>query len=175
MVYSLKREFREKLRRPFGILIRGTPAATMHELEIFVKRKNPPAIISVGDMVSRNLHEHQIIPQLSITDNKCMREKIEAKIFPEKTLFHVSNPQGTITKEAIVAILESLKSGKETQIVVDGEEDLLTLIAVQHAPEKSFVVYGQPKEGIVVVEVTPDKKAEAMAILEAMKTVRKAK
>ncbi len=103
-----------------------------------------------------------IIPKLSITDNKCMRKKIEAKIFPGKTVFHVKNPQGTITEEAIATILESLKNRKETQIIVDGEEDLLTLIAVQHAPDKSLVVYGQPNEGIVVVEVTEKKKAEAI-------------
>lgn len=175
VVYSLKRELREKLKRPFGVLIMGTSALTMHELEILVKRKSPPAIISVGDMVSRNLHEHHIIPQLAITDNRCMRKEIEERIFPEKTVFHISNPQGMITEEAIAAIRESLESGKETQIVVDGEEDLLTLIAVQYAPEKSLVVYGQPNEGIVVVEVTFEKKAEAMAILKAMKTVRKAK
>lgn len=175
VTYSLKRELREKLKRPFGILIPGTPDVTMHELEVFIKTKSPPVIISVGDMVSRNLQDHHIIPKLSITDNKCMRKEIEAKIFPEKTVFRVSNPQGTITEEAIATILESLKNRKETQIIVDGEEDLLTLIAVQHAPDKSLVVYGQPNEGIVVVEVTEKKKAEAIKILKAMKTVRKAK
>jgi uncharacterized protein (UPF0218 family) len=56
---------------------------------------------------------------------------------------------------------------------VDGEEDLLTLIAVLNAPEKSLVVYGQPYEGIVVVKVTAKKKAEAMEILKAMKTASK--
>jgi uncharacterized protein (UPF0218 family) len=52
---------------------------------------------------------------------------------------------------------------------------LLALIAVLYAPEKSLVVYGQPYEGIVVVKVTSEKKAEATEILKAMKTVRKAK
>jgi len=52
---------------------------------------------------------------------------------------------------------------------------LLTLIAVLYAPEKSLVVYGQPYEGIVVVEVTSEKQAKAKEILKAMKTVRKAK
>jgi len=88
---------------------------------------------------------------------------------------HVKNPQGTITEEAIAAIREALESDEPVRIIVDGEEDLLALIAVLYAPEKSLVVYGQPYEGIVVVEVTSEKKNEAVEILKAMKTVRKAK
>ena len=64
----------------------------------------------------------------------------------EKTVY-VDNPQGTITQEAIVAIKEALERNEHTHIVVDGEEDLLTLIAVLYAPENSFVVYGQPYRG----------------------------
>ena len=90
-------------------------------------------------------------------------------------MVYVKNPPGTITEEAIVAIKEALESPKHVHILVDGEEDLLVLIAVFYAPEKSLVVYGQPYEGIVVVKVTSEKKAEAAEILKAMKTVRKAK
>ena len=68
------------------------------------------------------------------------------------------NPQGTITKEAISAIKDALEKNEHTHIVIDGEEDLLTLIAVYYAPENSFVVYGQPYSGIVVVKVTQQKK-----------------
>ncbi len=88
---------------------------------------------------------------------------------------HVKNPPGTITEEAITAIREALESDKHVHVIVDGEEDLLTLIAVLYAPERSLVVYGQPNEGIVIVKVTPEKKADAAEILKAMETVRKAK
>ena len=59
----------------------------------------------------------------------------------------MNNPQGTITKEAVAAIKEAIDKNEHTHIVVDGEEDLLTLIAVLYAPENSFVVYGQPHTG----------------------------
>jgi uncharacterized protein (UPF0218 family) len=167
--YSLPKELRVKLKEPLGRLIRGSFAETMNQMEIIVKEKSPLKIISVGDTVSRNLHERRIIPQLAITDNKSMRKKTRTVLFPGKRLVHVSNPPGTITEEAIVAVKEALNTGKETQIIVEGEEDLLTLIAVEYAPEKSLVVYGQPHEGIVLVEVTPEKKTEARAILKAMK------
>jgi hypothetical protein len=58
-------------------------------------------------------------------------------------------------------------------VVVDGEEDLLTLVAVLHAPEKSLVVYGQPQEGIVVVRVTKQKKEMIRRIVEAMEMLSK--
>ena len=175
IAYSVTPELQAKFKKPFGTLIRGTFSETMHKLEIIIKSEKPPKIISVGDIVSHNLHEHKINPQLSITDNKRMRKKIQPRIFPAKRVIHAKNPQGTITEEAITAVQKALESDEQVQIIVDGEEDLLTLIAVLNAPEKSLVVYGQPYEGIVVVKVTPEKKAEAMEILKEMKTARKAK
>jgi hypothetical protein len=50
---------------------------------------------------------------------------------------------------------------------------LLTLIAVLYAPENAVVVYGQPHTGIVVVKVTPQKKAQAERFLKAMKPLEK--
>jgi uncharacterized protein (UPF0218 family) len=175
IAYSVMPELRAKLREPFGTLIQGTFSETMSRLKIIVEREKPPKIVSVGDTVSRNLHEHGVNPELSITDNRRMRKRIQPRVFPEKSVVHVRNLQGTITGEAITAIQRALESDRQVHIIVDGEEDLLTLIAVLHAPEGSLVVYGQPYEGIVVVKVTPEKKAEVMGILEAMKTVRKAK
>ena len=112
-------------------------------------------------------------PQLSITDNKRMRRRIKTRTFTGKNVVHVKNPRGTITEEAITAIKEALESDERVHIIVDGEEDLLTLIAVLYAPEKSLVVYGQPYEGIVVVEITSEKKAEAKKILKTMKQFEK--
>ena len=172
IAYSVTPELRVRLREPFGILIRGSFAETMGKMDNIVKREKPPVVVSVGDMVSRNLHEHQLNPQLSITDNKRMRKRIKPRIFTAK-LFHVKNPQGTITEEAIAAIKKALESDEYTHIIVDGEEDLLTLIAVLYAPEKSLVVYGQPYEGIVAVKVTAEKKAAAEKILNEMKNSSK--
>jgi uncharacterized protein (UPF0218 family) len=48
---------------------------------------------------------------------------------------------------------------------VDGEEDLATLPAVVAAPDGASVVYGQPDEGMVLVEVTPETRAEMRELL----------
>jgi len=168
VVYAVTPELREKFKEPFGLLLRGTFSETMKQLSSVVKKEKPSRIVSVGDRVSRNLHEHGISPQLSITDNKSLRRRVEPATFQAKKVFHVKNPQGTITEEAIAAVREALRGEEEVHVIVDGEEDLLTLIAVLYAPENTFVLYGQPYEGVVVVKVTAEKKAEAEKFLEAM-------
>jgi hypothetical protein len=83
-------------------------------------------------------------------------------------IVHVQNPQGTFTDEAIKATRNAMEDKQSVEIVVDGEEDLLALIAISYAPENSYIIYGQPHEGIVVVKATSGKKAEIAAILGAM-------
>jgi uncharacterized protein (UPF0218 family) len=175
VVYALTPEFREKFKQPFGLLLRGTFAQTVKQLKAIMSKEKPPKIISVGDTVSRNLHEHEINPQLSITDNKSLRRTVQPAAFQCKRVFRVKNPRGTITTEAIVAVQDALRSSDDTHIIVDGEEDLLTLIAVLYAPDDSVVVYGQPYEGVVVVKVTAEKRAEAKQFLDAMICAGKAK
>lgn len=174
VAYEVTPELRVKFKQPFGVLIRGSFEETMAKVKAVVDEEKT-RIVSVGDRVTRNLHEHGINPQLSIIDNKCMRRKLPPEKFIAEKVGHVNNPAGTITEEAIAAIREALENNKHVHIIVDGEEDLLTLVAVLYAPENSLVVYGQPYKGIVMVKVTPAKKAEADEFLKAMKTVRKAK
>jgi uncharacterized protein (UPF0218 family) len=167
--YTLTPELRVKLKTPFGSLIEGTPDQTMAKMKEIAEKAHAPKIISVGDVVSRNLHQYNIHPQLTIIDNVSLRDQAmpeEAAI--DKTVY-VDNPQGTITKEAIAAIKKALESGEHTHIIVKGEEDLLTLIAVLYAPENAFVVYGQPHSGIVAIKVSHKSKAQAQEFLNAMK------
>ena len=145
----------------------------MTKMKELVEKEKPSKIISVGDVVSHNLHEYNLHPQLTIIDNISLRDQpMPQEEAVEKTVY-VNNPQGTITQEAISAIKEALENDEHTHIVVRGEEDLLTLIAVLYAPETAFVVYGQPHSGIVVVKVTSEKKAQVKEFLKAMKVFEK--
>jgi uncharacterized protein (UPF0218 family) len=174
VVYVITPELRERFKEPFGFLILGSVDETMSKLNELVHDENPPKIVSVGDVVSGNLHNFGFHPQLSIVDNKSLREAtVTGNNAVERTL-RVCNPQGTITEEAIIAIRDCLGKGEHAHIIVDGEEDLLALIAVLYSPENAFVVYGQPYLGIVVVRATSDKKAKARKFLKAMEP-RKAK
>jgi uncharacterized protein (UPF0218 family) len=173
VIYAITPELRVKLREPFGILVKGSFDQTMSKM-YEVKNQNPPKIISVGDVVTKNLQDYNIPPDIAIVDNQNLRNKFQLTIQTSK-IVKVKNPQGTITREAVEAIKDALKNSEQACIVVDGEEDLLTLIAVLYAPENSVVVYGQPHEGIVLVKVSPEKKTEATKVLKEMKNVRKAK
>jgi GTP-dependent dephospho-CoA kinase len=170
IAYILTPELRIKLKAPFGTLIQGTAEETMAKMKELIEKESPPKIISVGDIVSSNLHKHNINPQLTIVDNISLRNQpVPKEESVEKTVC-VNNPQGTITQEAIFAVKEALAEDEHTHIVVEGEEDLLTLIAVLYAPQTAFVVYGQPHLGIVVIKVTSERKARAQEFLNAMKS-----
>lgn len=164
---------RQKLKSPLGLLIRGTSDDTMKKLKELVEREKPSKIISVGDIVSDSMSRHDIPPHLMILDNKVMREAITPILLEADQTLHLKNPAGTLTDQAWTIVQKSLKQAKRTKIVVDGEEDLLTLVAVLCAPEKSLVVYGQPKEGIVVVKVTSQTKETVRQIVEAMEVFSK--
>lgn len=175
IAYRINSKLRNKLHAPFGILITGSLSENKEQLDEIIQKHQPSIIISVGDMVSRYLSEYLYKPKIIIIDNKCMRKKIVPRKYYVEKVFYARNPPGTITEEAIKTIKDALETDKRAQIVIDGEEDLLTLIAVLHAPEKALVIYGQPKEGLVVIKVTENKKAEVRKILKGMNSFRKTK
>ncbi len=168
--YTLTPRLRVFFKEPFGTLILGSQQDTMRKLQEKTTKEKPLAIVAVGDVVSQSLHEFNFDPQLSIFDGKSLRHQLmpeQAEV--EKTVY-VKNPQGTITEEAAVAVKAALESGVHTHIVVDGEEDLLTLPAILYAPEKAFIVYGQPYVGIVVAESTKTMKEQVKGFLNEMKS-----
>ena len=109
IVYTLTPELRMKLKEPFGNLIQGTPEETMAKMKELVEKEKPTKIISVGDVVSQNLHEYNIHPQLTIIDYKSLRDQIMPQEDDVEKTVYVNNPQGTITQEAIAAIKEALE------------------------------------------------------------------
>jgi len=174
VAYSLTPELRQKLKMPLGVLIKGSFVEATKRFEALAEQEKPPLVISVGDTVSRNLGKSRVSPRLKVVDNKCMRRAVREPVqFRVEKMISVRNPQATITAEAIAGIQEALKSSGNVRVVVDGEEDLLTLIAIMYAPEGAFVVYGQPYEGIVIVRVSAEKKEEVAGILKRMEVASK--
>jgi len=168
-IYSDIGELQKKLKQPWGVLLRGSFDETASKLKEIITKEKPPSVVSVGDAVSKNLVENKIFPKLLIIDNKIMRTEIKPLLIQADKEVHVKNPPGTITQEASRKIQEASKTSCRVKIVVDGEEDLLTLVAVLYAPQNSLIVYGQPNEGMVIVKATEEKKAEAFEILKAVK------
>ncbi len=168
IIRRLTPELRRKLKAPLGLLIQGSPEETMEKLAELIERKKPEYIISVGDVVSENMINHNIQPQVLVVDNLVMRRPIKPILMNVNRTLHVKNPPGTLTEEAWAVMQEAVQGDQRTRVLVEGEEDLLTLLAVSYAPENSLVVYGQPHEGIVTVKVTKQKKEAVREIVETM-------
>ena len=168
VVRLLTSELRNELKNPQGLLIEGPFEETMEMLKELIEAEKPSAVISVGDIVSRHMIEYGLVLNVLIVDNKTMRKPIQPIIVDvDQTLF-AKNPPGTISDEAWVAIKRAVEHKGRIKVMIDGEEDLLTVVAVLSAPEGALVVYGQPHKGIVVVKVTKEQKEKMRRIVDAM-------
>jgi uncharacterized protein (UPF0218 family) len=159
------------MKRPLGTLYRGKGRDT---IEKFIGEiASPTKLISVGDVTTFHLLEAGIIPDICIVDNRTKRKPVSSdmsarnmdKIYDEVS---VDNPAGIITDELVRILCEAFASEKPLRIFVRGEEDLATLPVILLAPLGSVVLYGQPDEGVVFVEVTEEKKGEIRTLFEKL-------
>lgn len=117
--------------------------------------------------------EYGLSPNILIIDNKTMRKPIQPIEAPTNHILYVKNPPGSITEEAWITFQNALKKEGLTKIIIDGEEDLLTIVAVLSAPTNSFVIYGQPSVGIVVIKVNNENRQKMQKIVDSMKETSK--
>lgn len=164
----LPRELRAELKTPLGTLVRGSPQETMSTLRGFLEERRPRLLISVGDFTSKNIIEAGLPLKMAVIDNKVMRREIEPWFPSGWEELRVENPPGTIRAEVWGVLEEAINLNKGVVVFVEGEEDLLTLPVIALAPIGSVVIYGQPKEGIVIVEVTEERKQWASEFLQRM-------
>ncbi len=157
----------EKLKTPFGKLIKGPPEETIPQLERMILETKPPRVVAVGDVVSRETLKAGVRVDLRIVDNRSMRKDLSASTYPASKEYSVKNPAGLITLEAKKIIQEAIPEERAI-IFVEGEEDLLVLPVILEVPSRSLVLYGQPHEGLVAVTVTPEKKKEVAGLLDRM-------
>jgi uncharacterized protein (UPF0218 family) len=167
--YLLTESVKTRLKHPLGSLILGSPERTMSLLTEAIRRENPPKVCVVGDFTALKTIEYDIKVDLYVVDNKVMRQPVEAVPPRRLKVFKVRNPPGTITSEAWAVIKRVIEYDFPVLLVVEGEEDLLALPVIKLAPNKTYVVYGQPHAGLVLVRVTEEKKKEIGALLDKMK------
>jgi uncharacterized protein (UPF0218 family) len=140
----------------------------METLKELIQNEKPSVVVAVGDIVSRNMVEFGISVDLLIVDNKTMRKPIDPLPVDAEHIIHASNPAGVITFEAWDAIKKALQNKGRTKLLIDGEEDLLTVVTVLSAPLGAFVVYGQPRVGVVVIRVGVDSRKNMQRIVDLM-------
>lgn len=163
----LTKELRQSLKKPLGRLYPGTSPELYREIAQLASLKKPPKIILVGDAVSRNATATGLRRDVMIVDNKEMRGQVKQSDIAARRIFRVRNEPGTISEEAWACVDDAIRSG-DALVIVDGEEDLLALVAVALAPIRSFVVYGQPNEGLVLIEVDTEARKIADSFFDCM-------
>jgi len=156
------------LKKPQGLLVEGPFPETMERLKELVEIVKPSLVVSVGDIVSSHMIEEGISLDVLLVDNKTMRKPIKPIIVDVDQTLYAKNPPGTITDEAWATIKQAIEQKGRTKVIIDGEEDLLTVVTVLSAPDNAFVVYGQPQVGIVVVKVTEEAKEKMQRIIDSM-------
>ncbi len=150
---KLPKSLRQELRKPFGELHKSI---NLIEKSLQKQLEEEKLIISIGDVTSMKLFECGIHPQICIVDNLTKREPIEHNLDHTNNIKYVDNPAGVLTDEFIEVCTESIKeaSNKNPLIIqVNGEEDLAVLPCVINSPKDTFILYGQPNEGVVLVKV----------------------
>ncbi|MCD6522921.1 MAG: DUF359 domain-containing protein [Candidatus Diapherotrites archaeon] len=162
-MYTITEDLKKELKKPLGDLTNDFPTGK--------------EIITVGDVCSRDALLKGIEPKLLVYDNMIERKPSddETKRIIENwnvITLKVKNDAGTISEQSIKSIELALTSDGKYKVEVEGEEDLLTLICVLYAEVGTAVCYGQPGEGIVVVDVNKSSKDMVKDILSRME-VRK--
>ncbi|WP_414469365.1 GTP-dependent dephospho-CoA kinase family protein [Methanobacterium sp. ACI-7] len=162
----LKEENRDLFKKPFGKVY-----SVLDDIDKSILEDH--FIISIGDQTTKNLIDANIIPRIGIIDNIIERKISKHSIEYDAIRLNAVNPPATITDELWNTISKSFKFAEKSNvlIVVDGEEDLAVIPCVLMAPEGSFILYGQPGEGVVLVE-TDKVKETAKDMLSSFKEAK---
>jgi uncharacterized protein (UPF0218 family) len=157
---------RRKLKKPLGRLF---PAAEVRGEEFLALVVGSPFVVTVGDRVTETIQETTgRSPDVFVVDGVERRSPREIPHIAHGATVKAKNPAGRITKAALGAMKRAFAGEKPVMVLIDGEEDLLTIPAVIDAPLGAVVFYGQPLEGVVAVKVDERSKASARNILKQM-------
>ncbi len=160
---KLPEDKRHIFKEPFGKLFEDSNSAFEYLDSIDYEK-----LITVGDIVSATFLKNDYEPDLVIADfttkrTPAKKEDIEKIKNYSITSVKIKNPQAHITDELWDAIDNA---DEPLKIIIDGEEDMATLPAALLCPNGSIVAYGQPGEGIVLIEVDGEKKEEFREYLD---------
>ncbi|AEC51813.1 hypothetical protein PNA2_0897 [Pyrococcus sp. NA2] len=173
VLFKLPEKLRRELKKPIGQLIPGKMPEPYLKVREIVERES--LLITVGDVVTENVLKVGLNPVLAIYDHKTERREYKPKINVNGVIMTVKNPPGVITLPLLKVIKKAyslISSGKRVHIIINGEEDLATIPAVLYAPYGAIVIYGQPREGIVLIKVTEECKRRCAKILREMEVVK---
>jgi GTP-dependent dephospho-CoA kinase len=138
---TLPKEHRKLFQEPFGELHR--------DLDAIVPKISGRIVYTVGDVVTHNLQKKGIVPAVAVVDGYTMRSPCRRVQVISGECIRVKNPAGTLTDDLIRALEHAIENPPVT-VIVEGEEDLAVIPLVIAAPEGAVVLYGQPRQGVVL-------------------------
>ena len=162
-LYKLPESFRGQIKELWGQLLSDPINYDLINSRI----RKASLVVVVGDASTETLASSGIIPDVFVVDsleNRLTRNLPELSFNFE---FKVQNPPSHISDIAVTALLDSLKAKKPVRILIDGEEDLLSLPVIAFYPKDTLLFYGQPGRGLVMVNVN-ERRVDALNILKIM-------
>ena len=163
---------RKKLAEPVGTIISG-------EDYFDVARRVSSLLLGkrswcVGDVLVHSLVSIGFVPDVAIVDRKTVRNRffdtgLVERVYREIGSIHaLYNPPGHINLEFQDLVSEILREKRKRLIIVDGEEDLLSLAVIVFAPLGDVLAYGLPGVGVVVIEINDEMKMLAKEVFDKM-------
>jgi len=159
--YIISDNVRNKLKTPLGKLIENNRINRKYLLNIIKSNQT----ITIGDATTEKFIKYNIPINISVFDSKEKRVKREPPLINSVKFYKLRNPQGCITQDSIELIKNCLKINDKVQIIVEGEEDLLTLLFTAIFPINTMIFYGQPNKGLVIVKINNELRKYANKLL----------
>ncbi|QUC65039.1 GTP-dependent dephospho-CoA kinase family protein [Nitrosopumilus sp. K4] len=163
---KLPDSLRDELKIPLGVLLLEKDATKQNIVKHIPENS---FVITVGDRTTEKMIEFGLTPSLQIVDSQEKRvRRAPPKNSGIQTELTCDNPPAEITLESIETIKKAFSSKHPVRLTINGEEDLLVLPVCIYAPDNSVVMYGQPNEGLVIVQITPEIRNKTQRLLDLM-------
>lgn len=161
-VYRLPAVLRPKLSEPLGRVFSGEETAGTEFSRLV---REAPMVVTVGDRVTDTLGALGRTPDVQVVDCVERRKRREPPSVGYARLVKVKNPAGTLTLGAISGMRSAFLGLKPVRVLVDGEEDLMAILAIAMSPVSAIIFYGQPGVGVVAVKANAVAKSRNRSIL----------
>jgi cytidyltransferase-like protein len=159
---------RQLFKQPFGEL---------HTDNSTLKNVTAKRLVTVGDVTTFACLQANIFPKIAIIDLMVQRQESTITLddmgFKADTvILPAHNTAGELDSSLIVSLrkaIDNLLAPQNITILISGEEDLAVIPLVLLLPLAWVLIYGQPNEGFVKLEITPASKQKAKELLTNFK------
>lgn len=179
--FYLPEEKKPYFRKPLGKILKGGQKnlnwAVLQAKKKLEKNKGQKLVITVGDISTSSFFLNNLPFDLAVYDRRCQRKPLNLAchhFFRKKAFFwqKTFNQPSTISNQSLktlsAMVTKIIKNRKNGLVEVEGEEDLLVLPLILLAPLKSLIFYGQPQEGLVMVEVLEKIKHKSLLLFKKL-------